>query len=112
MDGPVSGTHAEEAFGAKVYKISRDSQGSRLTHVKITNGVLKVKEILEYMAEEEPMQEKVNQIRIYSGDKYEMVQEAEKGCICAVTGLKNIIGSKDLKKLAYSMIEDNYRWMR
>lgn len=39
------------------------------------------------MAEEEPMQEKVNQIRIYSGDKYEMVQEAEKGCICAVTGL-------------------------
>ena len=87
MDGPVSGTHAEEAFGAKVYKISRDSQGSRLTHVKITNGVLKVKEILEYMAEEEPMQEKVNQIRIYSGDKYEMVQEAEKGCICAVTGL-------------------------
>ena len=87
MDGPVSGTHAEEAFGAKVYKISRDPQGSRLTHVKITNGVLKVKEILEYMAEEEPMQEKVNQIRIYSGDKYEMVQEAEKGCICAVTGL-------------------------
>ena len=59
MDGPVSGTHAEEAFGAKVYKISRDSQGSRLTHVKITNGVLKVKEILEYMAEEEPMQEKL-----------------------------------------------------
>ena len=46
--------------------------------MKITNGVLKVKEILEYMAEEEPMQEKVNQIRIYSGDKYEMVQEAEK----------------------------------
>ena len=89
MDGPVSGTHAEEAFGAKVYKISRDSQGSRLTHVKITNGVLKVKEILEYMAEEEPMQEKVNQIRIYSGDKYEMVQEAEKGCICAVTGLSH-----------------------
>lgn len=87
MDGPVSGTHAEEAFGAKVYKISRDSQGSRLTHMKITNGVLKVKEILEYMAEEEPLQEKVNQIRIYSGDKYEMVQEAEKGCICAVTGL-------------------------
>ena len=87
MDGPVRGTHAEEAFGEKVYKISRDSQGSRLTHVKITIGVLKVKEILEYMAEEEPMQEKVNQIRIYSGDKYEMVQEAEKGCICAVTGL-------------------------
>lgn len=39
------------------------------------------------MAEEEPLEEKVNQIRIYSGDKYEMVQEAEKGCICAVTGL-------------------------
>ena len=39
------------------------------------------------MAEEEPLEEKVNQIRIYSGDKSEMVQEAEKGCICAVTGL-------------------------
>ena len=96
MDGSVSGTHAEEAFGAKVYKISRDSQGSRLTHVKITNGVLKVKEILEYMAEEEPMQEKVNQIRIYSGDKYEMVQEAEKGCICAVTGLTRTYSGQGL----------------
>ena len=78
MDGPVSGTHAEEAFGAKVYKISRDSQGSRLTHVKITNGVLKVKEILEYMAEEEPMQEKVNQIRIYSGTSMRWCRKQKK----------------------------------
>lgn len=68
-----------EAFGAKVYKISRDSQGNRLTHMKITGGSLKVKELLS--------EEKVNQIRIYSGEKFEAVQEAEAGCICAVTGL-------------------------
>lgn len=66
-------------FGAKVYKITRDSQGNRLTHMKITSGTLKVKEMLG--------EEKINQIRIYSGEKFEMVQEAAVGEICAVTGL-------------------------
>ena len=96
-------------FGAKVYKISRDSSGSRLTHLKVTSGVLKVKDILNGYAgkkssmnesdtsevsekstlgkEGDRWEEKVNQIRIYSGEKYEMVQEAEAGMICAVTGL-------------------------
>ena len=96
-------------FGAKVYKISRDSSGSRLTHLKVTSGVLKVKDILNGYAgkkssmnesdtsevsekstlgkEADRWEEKVNQIRIYSGEKYEMVQEAEAGMICAVTGL-------------------------
>ena len=78
MDGPVSGTHAEEAFGAKVYKISRDSQGSRLTHMKITNGVLKVKgdpgiygRGRTFAGESQPDPDLFR-------DKYEMVQEAEK----------------------------------
>lgn len=66
-------------FGAKVYKISRDSQGNRLTHVKITSGSLKVKELLG--------EEKVNQIRIYSGEKYETQTEVFGGTICALTGL-------------------------
>lgn len=69
----------EEPFGAKVFKISRDNQGNRLTHLKITSGVLHVK---DSWGEEE----KVNQIRIYSGAKFESVKEAAAGCICAVTG--------------------------
>ena len=67
-------------FGAKIYKISRDSQGNRLTHLKVTGGVLRVKDALIG-------EEKVNQIRIYSGSKYETVQEAQTGTVCAVTGL-------------------------
>ncbi|MGN1378697.1 MAG: NYN domain-containing protein [Dorea sp.] len=76
------------AFGAKVYKISRDASGSRLTHLKVTSGVLRVKDILMNAPDaQEHWEEKVNQIRIYSGEKYEMVQEVQTGTICAVTGL-------------------------
>ena len=77
-----------ERFGAKVYKISRDSQNNRLTHMKITGGMLKVKDVLGRKQEGEVQwEEKVNQIRIYSGDKFEAVQEAGAGTVCAVTGL-------------------------
>lgn len=75
-------------FGAKVYKISRDAQGNRLTHMKITSGVLRVKDVLgDNLAADNHWEEKVNQIRIYSGEKYETVSEAEAGMICTVTGL-------------------------
>ena len=77
---------SRNAFGAKVFKISRDEQGSRLTHLKITSGCLKVKEFLQEKGKEP---EKVNQIRIYSGMKYETVNEAMPGMICAVTGPLN-----------------------
>ncbi len=77
----------KKAFGAKVFKISRDEQGNRLTWMKITGGSLKVKALLDGGEGEETWEEKVNQIRIYSGVKYETVNEAEAGCICAVTGL-------------------------
>ena len=70
-----------EEFGAKVYKISRDKQGNRLTHLKITGGSLKVKTLLRE-------DEKVDQIRIYSGVSFETVTEVGAGSICAVTGLK------------------------
>ena len=80
-----------EEFGAKVYKITRDPQGERLTHMKITGGSLKVKSVLSNgkprEEREEIWQEKANQIRIYSGEKYTMVSEAKAGTICAVTGL-------------------------
>ena len=85
-------------FGAKIFKIARDEQGNRLTYMKITGGVLKVKSLLtnarpgdapseEDPAGEEFWEEKADQIRIYSGTKYETVSQAEAGCICAVTGL-------------------------
>lgn len=69
----------QEEFGAKVFKIARDEQGNRLTYMKILGGSLKVRTIIEL--------EKINQIRIYSGTRYETVNEATEGMICAVTGL-------------------------
>ena len=80
-----------ESFGAKIYKITRDNQGERLTHMKITGGTLKVKSVLSNGRPRETgegiWQEKVNQIRIYSGEKYTMVSEVKAGTVCAVTGL-------------------------
>lgn len=79
----------EEAFGARVYKITRDPQGARLTHMKITGGTLKVKDLLTNgeSSPENRWEEKVDQIRIYSGSSYRTVSEAEAGTVCAVTGL-------------------------
>lgn len=71
-------------FGAKVYKISED-KGQRLTMMKITGGTLKVKEILK--SEKNINGEKVNQIRLYSGEKFTAVNEATAGTVCAVTGI-------------------------
>lgn len=80
-----------ESFGAKIYKITRDSQGERLSHMKVTGGALKVKSVLSNgkpgETGESIWQEKVNQIRIYSGEKYTMVSEVKAGTVCAVTGL-------------------------
>lgn len=70
-------------FGAIIYKITTDQQGNRLTHMKITGGSLKVKAQLACGGK----QEKVNQIRIYSGAKFTTVDEAPAGTLCAVTGL-------------------------
>lgn len=74
-------------FGAKVYKTSRDSAGTRLTHMKITGGSLQVKDVLSGGSGEEAWQQKADSIRIYSGEKYKNVSEASAGSICAVTGL-------------------------
>lgn len=71
-----------EAFGARVFKITRDAQGNRLTHIKVTGGSLKVKQTITVSAG----QEKIDQIRQYSGEKYVTVQEAEAGSICALLG--------------------------
>ena len=76
-------------FGARIYKITRDPQGMRLTHMKITGGTLSVKETLDLPDAPGASGEKVNQIRIYSGGKYQTVQEAEAGTVCAVAGLEH-----------------------
>ncbi len=77
----------KKEFGAKVFKIARDQQGNRLTYMKITGGQLKVKDTLKGFVVEGAYEEKINQIRIYSGDKYHMEQVATTGMVCAVTGL-------------------------
>lgn len=76
-------------FGARVYKVARDEQGTRLTYLKVTGGALKVKTELKYSKEGESFSEKVNQIRLYSGEKYNAVEEIPAGTVCAVTGLSH-----------------------
>ncbi len=68
-------------FGGRIFKISRDAKGERLTYMKVTGGNLKCREQIE------GTEGKVNQIRIYSGARYETVEEAPAGMVCAVTGL-------------------------
>ena len=76
-----------EHFGAKVFKIARDPQGSRLTYLKITGGSLAVKTALSGGSGDKAWTEKVDQIRIYSGAKFRTVDRVEAGTVCAVTGL-------------------------
>lgn len=79
----------QEEFAARVYKISRDEQGNRLTHMKITGGSLKVKAVLRGGDGEDAWEEKVNQIRVCSGSSFRAVNEAQAGMVCAVTGLNH-----------------------
>ncbi len=74
------------SFGARVFKISRDEKGNRLTHVKITGGCLRVREAVK-ISDGDLQEEKVTQIRIYSGERYEAVSEVSAGAVCALAGL-------------------------
>lgn len=80
-----------EAFSAQVYKVERPQSGGQLTHLKITGGVLKVKTTLSNtrpgLAEDQVWTEKVDQIRLYSGEKFQTIDAAPAGTLCAVTGL-------------------------
>ncbi len=80
-----------ETFGAKVYKIARDAQGNRLTYMKITGGMLKVKQTLmgSLKQDNEIVEEKADQIRLYSGGQFQLAKEVPAGSICAVTGLEH-----------------------
>lgn len=94
-----------EDFGAKVYKIARDSQNTRLTYLKVTGGTLKVKMLLtnrktaaggRLEEQGEIWEEKVDQIRLYSGSGFRAVGEAQAGMVCAVTGLNNTYAGQGL----------------
>ena len=86
---PVPAYPAE--FGARIFKIARDSQGARLTYLKVTGGTLRVKSLLTNrrpgLPDEQVWEEKADQLRIYSGAKFRTVEEAPAGTVCAVTGL-------------------------
>lgn len=77
-------------FSARIYKISRDPQGARLTWLKITGGSLRVRALLSGLSPDASggaWEEKISQLRIYSGAKFRTVEQAEAGMLCAVTGL-------------------------
>lgn len=98
----------DEEFGARVYKISRDKQGNRLTHMKITGGSLKSKMLIDCghiqvkgdLESGTVIKEKAEQIRLYSGDSFTMAGEAAAGTICAVTGLTRTHAGQGLGKEA------------
>ena len=87
-------------FGAQVYKIGRDAQGGRLTYLKVTGGSLKVKDLLSGgtgdAGGEAPWEEKADQIRIYSGERFQTTDRAEAGTVCAVTGLTHTRAGESL----------------
>ncbi len=82
--------YSEKLFGARVYKIVRDSSGKRLTYMKITGAKLSAKDTLTMKSKNgETVCEKVEEIRLYSGEKFKSVKEAPAGCVCAVLGLSS-----------------------
>lgn len=87
----LDNSYAED-FSGRVYKISRDKQGNRQTHIKVTGGVLKNKMLIKSGDKEE----KVEQIRLYSGKTFESVQEVEAGNICTVLGLSETYAGQSL----------------
>lgn len=83
-------------LGARVFKISRDNQGIRLTWLKVTGGVLRPKELLSGETGDECWQEKADQLRLYSGEKFSLLEEAPAGTVCAVTGLSRTFPGQGL----------------
>ncbi len=79
-------------FGARVFKISEDEKGNRLTHMKITGGVLRIRDKIQIGE----LEEKVSEIRVYSGAKYKSVQEVFPGDVCVVCGISSLSGGQGI----------------
>lgn len=92
-------------FGARVFKIMRDAQGNRLTCLKVTGGQLRVRAPLTYFPRgaDTPVQEKVNAIRLYAGEKFETAETVSAGGVCAVQGLTQTYPGQGLGSAAASM---------
>lgn len=95
-----------DAFGARVFKISRDASGNRLTHLKVTGGTLRVKmpvsNACSAASEGEVWEEKADQLRVYAGAQYSAVDEVEAGGICAVMGLGRTFAGQGLGMESYN----------
>ena len=78
---------AGDTFGARVYKISRDAQGARLTWLRVTGGELRARETVRIPTDSGEIEEKIHQLRLYSGEKFELADSVPAGTVCAVTGL-------------------------
>lgn len=89
LDRLTEGIEEAEDFGARVYKIGRDKQGSRLTYLKVTGGLLRNKMLLS-------TGEKIEQIRLYNGESFQNVQSAQPGMVCAVLGLAKSFAGQGL----------------
>ena len=85
-----------EEFGAKVFKIRKDNANNRLTYMKITGGELNIRDVISGVTDGEQWKEKVNDIRIYSGEKFKSVQKAAPGVVCAVAGLDRTYSGQGL----------------
>ncbi len=94
----VEKQYPAEEFGAKVYKIAHDKSGVRLTYLKITGGSLSVRQPLTYLplGSQEPTEEKITGIRLYSGAKFENLERAAAGDVCAVAGLSGTYAGQGL----------------
>ena len=92
LDGICSLIPAREyprEFGAKVFKIGRDRQDTRLTYMKITGGFLRSRDVISMNVDGKAWDEKADRILLYSGEKYTQTDEAPAGTVCAVTGLEH-----------------------
>ena len=89
---------APKIFGAKVYKIARDNKGKRLTYCKITGGQISVRDTVRYLSphSDSPLEEKISEIRLYSGQKYVSVETVEPGSVCALLGLSGTLPGQGL----------------
>ena len=97
LDAYASDVENGESFGARIYKISRDVQGARLTWLRVTGGTLKTRDSISYVNQKgESIEEKILQIRLYSGDKFTAAESAPAGTLCAVTGLSQSYAGQGL----------------
>ena len=97
IDSFVVAEEYPKEFGARVFKITHGENGERLSHMKITGGSLSVKEFLEYSTPDgEEIKEKIEQIRIYQGEKFTSVSEASAGTVCTIVGATSLLPGSNL----------------